>query len=82
MTFREKLLAVQRKQHSLVCVGLDTDPRQLPDHLRDSAGGILEFNRQIIEATRDLVCAYKPNLAFYEALGKSGPDILARTLLQ
>ena len=61
-------------------MGLDTDPRQLPDHLRDSADGVLEFNRQIIEATRDLVCAYKPNLAFYEALGINGPDILARTL--
>lgn len=80
MTYRDKLLAIQRKQHSLVCVGLDTDPHQLPGHLRDSADGVLEFNRQIIEATRDLVCAYKPNLAFYEALGTSGLDILAKTL--
>ncbi len=80
MTFREKLIAVQRQQHSLVCVGLDTDPQLLPTHLKNSAGGVLEFNRQIIEATRDLVCAYKPNLAFYEALGSRGWDILSETL--
>lgn len=80
MTFREKLIAVQRKQHTLVCIGLDSDPRLLPTHLRNSADGVLEFNRRIIEATQDLVCAYKPNLAFYEALGPRGWDILSRTL--
>lgn len=80
MTFRQKLIAVQRKHHSLVCVGLDTDPALLPDHLRNSGEGVLEFNRGIIEATQDLVCAYKPNLAFYEALGSRGWDILHETL--
>lgn len=80
MTFRDKLLTAQRKHFSLVCVGLDTDPGSLPDHLRDSADGVLEFNRNIIEATQDLVCAYKPNLAFYEALGSRGWDILRATL--
>jgi len=79
MTFREKLIAAQRQRHSLVCVGLDTDSQRLPDHLRDSADGVLEFNRKIIEATQDLVCAYKPNLAFYEALGARGWDILRET---
>lgn len=80
MTFRDKLLAAQSKQHSLVCVGLDTDPDLLPNHLRDSSDGVLGFNRSIIEATRDLVCAYKPNLAFYEALGARGMEILRQTL--
>lgn len=80
MTFREKLIAVQRKHHSLVCVGLDTDSNLLPDHLQDSSDGVLEFNRRIIEATQDLVCAYKPNLAFYEALGSRGWDTLHETL--
>jgi orotidine-5'-phosphate decarboxylase len=80
MTFREKLLSVQRSQHSLVCIGLDTDPQLLPNHLRDSTNGVLEFNRWIIEATQDLVCAYKPNLAFYEALGTRGWEILHETL--
>jgi orotidine-5'-phosphate decarboxylase len=80
MTFREKLIAIQRKQHSLVCIGLDSDPQFLPTHLRNSADGVLDFNRRIIEATQDLVCAYKPNLAFYEALGSRGWDILSKTL--
>jgi len=80
MTFREKLVASQRKQHSLVCIGLDSDPQLLPAHLRNSVEGVLEFNRRIIEATQDLVCAYKPNLAFYEALGQHGWDILSQTL--
>src|SRR5512135_2446395 len=80
MTFREKLLAVQRQQHSLVCVGLDTDPALIPGHLRNSPDGVLEFNRRIIGATQDLVCAYKPNLAFYEAMGSRGWDILRQTL--
>jgi len=80
MTFLEKLQNIQRRQHSLVCVGLDTDPQQLPTHLRDSADGVFEFNRRIIDATHDLVCAYKPNLAFYEALGSRGWDILQETL--
>ncbi len=80
MTFRDKLLAIQRRQHSLVCVGLDTDPALIPEHLRNSPDGILEFNRRVIEATQDLVCAYKPNLAFYEALGPRGWDVLHQTL--
>ena len=80
LTFQEKLVAIQRKQHSLVCVGLDTDPQLLPGHLRDSLDGVLDFNRRIIEATQDLVCAYKPNLAFYEALGSRGWDILRQTV--
>jgi orotidine-5'-phosphate decarboxylase len=80
MTFLKKLQNIQRRQHSLVCVGLDTDPHLLPGHLRDSADGVFEFNRRIIDATHDLVCAYKPNLAFYEALGSRGWDILQETL--
>ena len=80
MTLLEKIVNIQHKQHSLVCVGLDTDPQLLPYHLRDSTDGVLEFNRLIIEATQDLVCAYKPNLAFYEALGSRGWEILYRTV--
>jgi orotidine-5'-phosphate decarboxylase len=80
MTFREKLLAIQRRQHTLVCVGLDTDPELIPEHLRNSPDGVLEFNRRIVEATQDLVCAYKPNLAFYEAQGSRGWEILRQTL--
>jgi orotidine-5'-phosphate decarboxylase len=80
MAFTERLQTIQEKQNSLVCVGLDTDPRLLPAHLQVEQEAVLEFNRQIIEATHDLVCAYKLNLAFYEILGEQGWSILKRTL--
>ena len=73
-TFREKLTAAARKNDSLVCVGLDPDPALMP--MEDVA----EFNAAIVEATADLVCCYKPNIAFYEALGIPGLEALKRTL--
>lgn len=75
MSFIEKLTLATRKNKSLVCVGLDTDPELLPDKV-----GVFDFNKAIIDATSDLVCAYKPNLAFYEAMGSQGIDILKRTV--
>jgi orotidine-5'-phosphate decarboxylase len=74
MNFIKKLLAVSRKNRSLLCVGLDPDPKLMPKM------SIFEFNREIIDATSDLVCAYKPNLAFYEALGIEGLRALGKTL--
>ncbi len=74
MNFIDKLLGASRKNKSLLCVGLDPDPRLMPEV------GILQFNQAIIDATYDLVCAYKPNLAFYEALGTEGLSILERTI--
>ena len=72
--FLDKLaLAVERNQ-SLLCVGLDPDPGQMP------VEDVFEFNRAIIDATRELVCAYKPNLAFYDALDEAGYAALRRTL--
>lgn len=73
-TFREKLTATAIKNESLVCVGLDPDPALMP--IEDVA----EFNAAIVEATADLVCCYKPNIAFYEALGIPGLEALGRTL--
>jgi len=75
MNFSEKLVNAVRKNQSLLCIGLDPDPQRMPENL-----GILEFNRAIIDATSDLVCAYKPNLAFYEALGNEGLDALKQTV--
>lgn len=72
--FQEKLTAASRKNTSLLCVGLDPDPALMP------VEDVLEFNRAIIDATADLVCCYKPNLAFYEALGLPGLEALHRTL--
>ena len=74
MNFTEKLTNATRKNKSLLCVGLDPDPKLMPDKV-----GVFEFNKAIIEATADLVCAYKPNIAFYEAMGNEGLDALKQT---
>ena len=75
MDFTEKLTNARRRNKSLLCVGLDPDPEQLPDKV-----GVYQFNEAIIDATADLVCAYKLNLAFYEALNDEGLDALKRTI--
>ncbi|MCB2206386.1 orotidine-5'-phosphate decarboxylase [bacterium] len=80
MQFYEKLDAVSTRNTSLVCVGLDTDPAKIPQHLQEQPDGVIAFNHAIIEATSDLVQSYKLNLAFYEALGKEGYDIVRKTL--
>lgn len=80
MTFSEKLLQAQRAANSLLCVGLDPDLARIPQHLLRSSNPVLEFNRQLVEATKDLVCAYKLNLAFYEALGEVGWRTIKETL--
>ena len=74
MKFIDKLLAASRKNQSLLCVGLDPDPALMPEI------NIAEFNKAIIAATSNLVCAYKPNLAFYEALGIPGLEALEQTI--
>lgn len=74
-TFLDKLLAATRKNGSLLCVGLDPDPALMP-----AGVDVASFNRAIIEATADLVCCYKPNMAFYEALGIPGLHALEETV--
>ena len=74
MKFVDKLLAASRRNKSLLCVGLDPDPGLMPKV------SLLEFNKAIVDATADLVCAYKPNLAFYEALGIEGLKVLQKTI--
>jgi orotidine-5'-phosphate decarboxylase len=80
VAFVERLLAASHMNNSLLCVGLDVDPMLAPPCVVSADNWIVEFNRGIIEATRDLVCAYKPNLAFYEALGMSGWEALKATV--
>ena len=75
-----ELFAQIRKKSSYLCVGLDTDPGKIPSHLRSSADPVFEFNKQIIDATHEHCVAYKPNLAFYEALGPKGWESLSKTL--
>jgi orotidine-5'-phosphate decarboxylase len=79
MTFNSKLHSIQKHSHSLLCVGLDTDRVKIPAHLQTKKNGVLEFNKRIIEATRDSVCAYKINFAFYEGLGREGWSIIEKT---
>jgi orotidine-5'-phosphate decarboxylase len=70
----DRLDRISDAARSRVCVGLDPDPELIP------VADVLEFNRGIVDATRDLVCAYKPNLAFYEALGSAGLEALLATV--
>lgn len=72
MTFYQKLAAITSTHNSLLCVGLDSELSKLPPHLANEMHPQFEFNRAIIDATADLVCAYKPNTAFYEAQGDKG----------
>ncbi len=69
MNFMEKLKARWQSSNSLLCVGLDPDMEKIPDHIRGMQNPIFEFNREIIDATHDLVCAYKPQIAYYSAFG-------------
>jgi orotidine-5'-phosphate decarboxylase len=81
-TFLEKLTACWQQEH-FICIGLDTDYQQLPPTIQEHRTieeAIFTFNRMIIDATANLVCAYKPNSAFYEAYGESGIRALTRTI--
>jgi orotidine-5'-phosphate decarboxylase len=75
LNFSDKLNSAVSKNNSLVCIGLDPDPALFPD-----AESVIEFNKAIIEATSDFVCAYKPNFAFYEAFGAQGFNALRETV--
>lgn len=76
MNFVQKYESIIAKNNSLVCVGLDSEVSKIPSHLN---GSQFEFNKAIIDATHDLVCAYKPNSAFYEARGVDGISDLKKT---
>ena len=69
MKFLDKLKAKWKSNNSLVCVGLDPDLNRIPDHIRKMKNPIFEFNRVIVDSTYDLVCAYKPQIAYYSAFG-------------
>jgi len=77
------LLGAQWAAGNFVCVGLDSDPLKIPDviHTENTADKIVAFNMAIVGATADLVCAYKPNAAFYEAYGSEGFEALQRTIM-
>lgn len=77
---REQLFEQIKKKKSYLCVGLDTDLEKIPKHLLNTEDPIFEFNKQIIDATHKFAVAYKPNIAFYEALGPKGWESLKKTL--
>lgn len=79
--FLDKLTKAQNKNQSLVCIGLDSDFDLLPAHLHEREDPVFEFNKAIVDATKTHCCAYKPNLAFYEALGPRGMETLKRTIM-
>ncbi len=95
MSFFDKLEAAARRNNTLLCVGLDPTPEACPDRFLAESGApseetldpkdstcqaLLAWNRSVIETTADLVCCYKPNIAFYEALGQPGMALLRATI--
>lgn len=79
MTRKELIQQIKTKQ-SFLCVGLDPDLDKIPTHLLESEDPVFEFNKAIIDATKDYCVAYKPNIAFYECLGPKGWKSLEKTL--
>lgn len=79
MLSREQLIQQIKKKRSFLCVGLDTDIELIPAFLRSYKDPVFEFNKRIIDATKDLCVAYKPNSAFYESYGVKGLQSLIAT---
>ena len=77
---RQQLIQQIQLQQSYLCVGLDTDPAKLPVHLQHRPNAVVEFNKAIIDATRDYCVSYKINTAFYEAMGVKGWDAMQQTV--
>lgn len=77
---RAELFDQIKQKSSYLCIGLDTDITKIPKHLLAEKDPVFEFNKQIIDATLFYCVAYKPNIAFYEALGPKGWESLQRTL--
>ena len=77
---RQQLIEQIKLKHSFLCVGLDTDPKKMPQCVFDLHDPVFEFNKAIIDATAPYCVAYKPNLAFYEAYGLKGMESFVKTI--
>ena len=77
---REELIRQIKTKRSFLCVGLDPDLNKIPAHLHHLEDPVFEFNKAIIDATKQYTVAYKPNIAFYELLGPSGWESLRKTI--
>lgn len=78
---RQSLFKLIQKKKSFLCIGLDSDPDKIPKHLLNEEDPLFEFNKAIIDATKDYAVAYKPNLAFYESSGSKGIRSLEKTII-
>lgn len=76
---RSELTKQIKEKETFLCIGLDPEPALLPEHLLKEKNPILEFNKQIIDATHDVCVAFKPNVAFYECYGAKGWQTLEET---
>lgn len=81
MDFFQKLDQAIKSNNSLLCVGLDPDFDKLPPNFKNSKAPLFEFNKLIIDKTAEFVCAFKPNIAFFEAYGVEGLDQLKKTFV-
>ncbi|MFO8066736.1 MAG: orotidine-5'-phosphate decarboxylase [Bacteroidales bacterium] len=77
---RKELIDQIFLKKSFLCVGLDTDINKIPEHLASEKDPVFSFNKAIIDATSDFAVAYKPNIAFYESMGKKGWESLEKTI--
>jgi orotidine-5'-phosphate decarboxylase len=77
---RNVLIEQIKQKNSYLCVGLDTDITKIPKHLLQNKNAIVDFNKTIIDATKDYCVSYKINTAFYEALGSKGWDVMEETV--
>ncbi|MCK4979861.1 MAG: orotidine-5'-phosphate decarboxylase [Candidatus Delongbacteria bacterium] len=80
MNFTDKVISTIKTRNSALCVGLDVDLAKMPEILKNEENPIVKFNKEIIEATKEYVAAFKPNLAFYEQFGTSGISDFEKTL--
>ena len=78
MSFMQQLTSAMQQHQSLLCVGLDPEPARFPAHVRASGDAVFSFCRDIVDATADLVCAFKPQIAHFAALGAE--DALQRLI--
>jgi orotidine-5'-phosphate decarboxylase len=78
--FLEKLATASRARDSIICIGLDPEPDRIPSSLGRGPQAAVRFLRQIVRATSEFACAYKPNLAFYERYGTAAFEVLGQTL--
>jgi orotidine-5'-phosphate decarboxylase len=78
MSATSELKRIQEKNKSMLCIGLDLDRKKVPTNYATSIKGLYDFAMRIIDATADQVCAYKPNMAFFEELGPEGLSLLEK----